>query len=290
MLNGVLITATSLFLFFVSSSNAFARVVINEFMVNSDPEWVEFYNSSGSAEYLKNYWIDDDKDFGNDIGNSDKEKLINLNVSNSTYPYIELSTFLNNDKDDVVLFDVNGKIVDSYVYRSKIDSGVSFGRHPDNTGSVSELESATKGGANSDPKPDPTSTPEPTSKPTATPKPTSTPKPTTAPTARKSFSSTPRVLPQQTSSNTKNKIDLEGRNSNSDVLGLRNQMKPTENDVELGDGSKDDRGGNFPWESILFILSGGGFIGSGVYLYKKYQKENSSEEKKKSTQNGFKLD
>lgn len=262
---------TSLFLFFLNSSVVNAQV-INEFVGNSDPEWVEFYNASASAEYLKSYWLDDDNNFEEDSGNSGKKLLSSLNTDNSSYPYFEVSNFLNNtDGDDVVLFDPNGNQVDFYHYSSDLGDGVAIGRSPDNTGSFVVLESSTKGSGNSGPKPDPTSTPGPTDTPTKTPTPVPTSKLTATPTVKKT--TTPRVLPQQTSSNTKNQIDLNGESNNNDVLGLRDQMKPTENDVELGDGNNSE-GGKFPWESILFILSGGGFIGSGIYLYKKYQKEN----------------
>ncbi len=265
-----LFLVVALMLFSIALKDISAQVVINEFMVTPNPEWVEFYNASASAEYIKNYWIDDDNKFADDTGNSGKKLLSGLNTDNSSYPYFELNSFLNNPGDDVVLFDQDGNQVDFYHYSSNPGDGISMGRSPDNSGSFTILNSATKGSANSGPKPDPTSTPEPTDTPTKTPTSVPTSKPT--PTIKKTSSLTPRVMPQQDANDSNNRIDLEGRTENTDILGLRNKMNPTDNDVKLGDGGASD-GGKFPWESVLFILSGGGFIGSGVYLYRKYQKE-----------------
>ena len=45
-----------------------ARVVINEFVANGTPEWVEFHNAPASADFIKNYFLDDDVDFALDSG------------------------------------------------------------------------------------------------------------------------------------------------------------------------------------------------------------------------------
>lgn len=148
---------TILFLWF--PSNIFAQVVINEFLPDASPEWVEFYNSSDSAEYIKSYYLDDDTDFTSDAGSSSKKVLSELNISNVTFPYIEISSFLNNSGDFVVLFNSDGALIDQYQYSSNPGSGVSIGRYPDRTGSFDVLSSPTKGTANSAPVP--TSTPTP---------------------------------------------------------------------------------------------------------------------------------
>jgi len=158
-------------LFFLFTSPVFANSLsINEFVVNSETEWVEFYNASDSADFVKNYWLDDDLDFEND-GGSAKKLLTNLITTSSTYPYLEIKNFLNNDGDYVVFFDNNGNIIDQYYYDSGPGRDISIGRSPDASGAFSLLVSATKGSANSLP---PTNTPVPTLTPANTPTPTKT--------------------------------------------------------------------------------------------------------------------
>lgn len=184
----LLLLAFCFFLFFPIKTSVFAGdVVINEFVPDSNPEWVEFYNASSSAEFLKTYWLDDDTDFVSDAGNSSKKLLTDLNIVNSSYSYIEMVSVLNNAGDFVVLFNSGGAIVDQYQYNSNPGSGVSIGRNPDRSGSFLILVSSTKGLPNSGPQPTvtptlmPTATPTPTNSPTNTPTPkppTSTPTPT----------------------------------------------------------------------------------------------------------------
>lgn len=207
-----------LFLFFVSTvSSVFAQTVINEVVTNSSKEWVEIYNSSDSAQYLTEYYIDDDVSFDSDQGSSTKKKLTNLNLSNLTYPYVELSSIFNNDGDYVVLFDSGGNIIDQYQYTKNFGLDVSIGRFPDKSGDFFVLQSSTKGDANSDPVPTvtptntptvvptptptlvPTSSPTNTISPSNTPKPTSTPKPTptTKPSPTLKPSNTPKPIPTE---------------------------------------------------------------------------------------------
>ncbi len=185
----LLFTAAIYFLALWLAPAAFASstVVINEFIPDGNPEWVEFYNASSSAEYLKNYYLDDDTSFTQDGGShgSTKKILTSLDVNNPTYPYIELSSpIFNNDGDQIVLFDASGNIIDQYSYTESPGKEVSIGRNPDNTGSFFALINPTKGSANSSPQPSATPSPTPTLSPTSTPKPTATatPVPTNTPT------------------------------------------------------------------------------------------------------------
>lgn len=151
-----------------------STVVINEFVPDANPEWVEFYNASSSAEYLKTYYIDDDVSFTDDGGSSAKKLLSNLIISDPIFPYIELSSILNNSGDNVVLFDSSGNILDQYNYSNNPGKDISIGRNPDKTGTFFTLASATKGTANSSPQPSATPSPTPTLSPTSTHKPTAT--------------------------------------------------------------------------------------------------------------------
>lgn len=171
----------ALVVFFLVVSPVYAvDVVINEFSANSSPEWVELYNASSSAEYLKNYYIDDDTSFIDD-GGSHIKLLSDLVISSGAYPYIDLSSFLNNSGDFVVLFDSQGAIVDQYQYTDDPGSNITIGRSPNGTGSFAVLASTTKGTENtgvSTPTPTPTLTPTATPTSGATPTPTKTPTPT----------------------------------------------------------------------------------------------------------------
>ena len=189
ILTSFIITST---IFLFSPRIILAQVVINEFLVNPNPEWVEFYNASESAEFLKNYWLDDDRDFNDDTGSSPKKSLANLNIDNPTYPYLEFNSFLNNTGDYVVLFDSEGNEIDYYQYKASPGEGVSIGRSPDASGDFVVLENSTRGGANSNPIP--TATPTPTLTPTSTPTPkppTPTPEPPTPTPTREVASPTP---------------------------------------------------------------------------------------------------
>lgn len=166
-----------LLLFGLSAMPASA-LVINEFVVNGNPEWIEFYNEQESAEYIKQYYIDDDLLFTeSDETGSGKRVLTNLNTNDIHYPFFDLtSAIFNNGGDYVVLFDGSGTIVDQYQYTSDPGLEVSIGRNPDKSGSFGALEASTKGAAN--PGVMSTATPVPTVEPTNEPTPTNEPEPT----------------------------------------------------------------------------------------------------------------
>lgn len=213
----ILFIIIAIFLRLAPAAFADSTVAINEFVPDASPEWVEFYNASASAEYLKNYYIDDDTSFTDDGGSSAKKLLTNMNTSSSVFPYIELSSMLNNSGDNVVLFDSLGNIIDQYTYSANPGKDISIGRNPDKTGTFFTLASATKGAANSSPQPSATPTPAPSSTPTPTPKPTSTltpsntPTPTTAPTSvlpSATANPSPQVL-AQTDENPQPEVNLD---------------------------------------------------------------------------------
>ena len=197
-----------LFLLFLLPKTAFAQVVINEFVVDGSPEWVEFHNASDSAEYLKQYFIDDDEDFDNDSGNSGKKSLSSIDISSINYPYYDLSSaiFNNSSSDYVVLFDQLGNVIDSYSYEKSPGENISIGRSPDGSGDFFVLQSLTKGSSNALPIPSSTPTPTatPTSEPTSTPGPTDTPTPTatsaptSTPTIKLSLTPTKKPTPSLT--------------------------------------------------------------------------------------------
>ncbi|HCS79179.1 TPA: hypothetical protein DIV55_05580 [Patescibacteria group bacterium] len=175
-------------LFFISHS--FAQVVINEFSPFSDPEWVEFYNASESAEYIKGYYLQDNK--------GQKKLLSELNISNIQYPFIDgVTPWLNNTGDTVSLFDPNGTQIDSFLFDINYGNGLTFGRNPDKDGSFHLLESSSKGSKNSAIKssPDPTPNISPTSMPSVSPSVMPSPVPTSSPSSKP----TPKASPKRSS-------------------------------------------------------------------------------------------
>jgi hypothetical protein len=252
-------------LFFFGPTPIKAQVTINEFVPHSTPEWVEFYNASSSADYIKSYYLDDDEDFIND-GGSKIKLLTDIVITNPTYPYIEINSFLNNDGDWVVLFDTNGNIVDKYKFDKEQGQGDSIGRSPDSSGSFSILISATKSGPNSailTPSPAPvltptssptsphtkTASPRPTNSPIQQPTPIKTISPTTVATTKPTVSSTETNKPEPTSS-------LEG-----EILGI--QDTPTPVPIATTPEPKNSKNTKI---ALSLVALGLGIMGTAIYM------------------------
>lgn len=210
-----------------------AEVVINEFVPDSSQEWIELYNASGSAEYLKFYYVDDDTDFLSDSGSSSKRLLTNLNVGNPTFPTVDTSSFLNNSGDWVVLFDQEGILVDKYQFTDNPGKDFSIGRYPDLTGNFSILIYSTKADVNSTPP-----TPSPSPIPSLAPTPSETVKPTDTPTVRPVSTPTKRPTPTpfKTSLASGSAITATRSASTSGVLGIQieegDPSRPSSEDAE----------------------------------------------------------
>lgn len=247
-------------LFFSYTSFVEAQVSINEFSPNSSPEWIEFYNASESAEYIRDYYVDDDTSFIEDSGSSGKKTLSGLVTANVTYPHIELNSFLNNSGDFVVLFDPQGIIVDQYQYSDDPGDGVTIGRSPDKTGNFFTLTASTKSGPNAQPvpppSPTPSSAPSPHLEPTLTPELRISPTPLVTPKA--SFK--PSVSVKQPSPS----IEVS-----SEVLGEAD-LSPSPV-ISLSPQEATNSGGTSPI-GLLFVGMGILFSGAaGFLVYKKIE-------------------
>lgn len=173
-----------IFLALLFPQNVFAAdsPLINEAIVHpssGNEEWVEIYNPA--QEDLSNYWIDDDINFNDDAGSSNKKQLVGVGAA--VYIVFTLSSAIfNNSGDHIVLFNQVGEVIDQYEYDSDPGVDISLGRSPNGEGQFNILAAATKGGENSAPLPAPTLTPTPSPSPLPTVKPTKEPTPTKAPT------------------------------------------------------------------------------------------------------------
>jgi len=248
-----------------------AQVVINEIVPDSSLEWIELYNSSPSAEYLKNYYIDDDTDFDSDAGSSVKKILSDINISSNTFPFFETSSFLNNSGDWVVLFNSSGVVLDQYQYTSNPGSEVSIGRYPDSSGSFSKLTSLTKGYANTVPiTPSPSSTT--TSTPASTPTPSSTSSPTKTPTITPTTKPTSTKTPTpKPSPSPKDGDDQLEKNINVNEISVVNMdLTPSPKGSVAGISTSK----KFPFTAVGLIVSGLGFVGYAFYgFYLKAKKK-----------------
>lgn len=243
------------------ASKVFAQVVINEFVVNGNPEWVEFYNASSSADFLKNYYLDDDTSFTDDSGTGTKKSLLSLNVSNPTYPFIETSSFFNNPGDWVVLFDQSGNVLDQFQYTSDPGKDISIGRYPDNIGVFSVLGYSTKGDGNTTPStPVPTPTSQPaniqTQTPTSTPVKTSTSSPTKTPTPTPVKTQTPKPSPTE-------KAVEEISSDSGEILGMEIVIESPSPSPHIY--TSDVSGDRNMGIAIVFVILGTVMIGGSVY-------------------------
>lgn len=156
--------------FFLNPTQVLASSIqINEFLAHpstGNNEWVEFYNPS--EENMSSYYLDDDTSFTDDSGSSSKKSLSSINTTNPKYPYLEFSSFLNNDGDRVVLFSSDGTIIDQYQYTSDPSTDKSIGRNPDGS-NWTNLATSSKGNSNGGSTSTPTPTPTPTTSPTSSP-------------------------------------------------------------------------------------------------------------------------
>jgi hypothetical protein len=247
--------------------------VINEFVPDSTQEWIEFYNASVSADYLKTYYVDDDTDFLSDVGSSTKKLLTNLNTANPTFPTIDTTSFLNNSGDWVVLFDQNGVLIDKYQFTSDPGRDVSIGRYPDFTGGFSVLAYSTKADANSAP-PTPVPTPTPTLAPTPAPTPTETPTPVPTPTKTPSPTKTPISVP------TENVLGEETFNISSESAVIASESGLT-TQASLQSSPSAKSKSKFPFLAAGITTLGIGFIAFSVFSIIKNLKKSYTNDSEK---------
>jgi len=249
------------FLFiFISPPKANAQVLINEFLPNpidEDQEWVEFTNTYTNEINLTSYVFDDDSDFNGETG-SNKFGLVGI-LPPGGLCYITISSYLNNSGDTPTIFNISGSIEDTYTYTTASEE-LTYSRVPDG-GAWQSNQAQTKTSISClslAPSPTPTATATTTA--TSTPTVTTTATPTRTATATPTKTATPKPTTTSTPTETP-----------TDEPESENKISITETDLKLETSPEGIVAGatttkKSPLLSILFIISGVGFLGYGGYL------------------------
>ncbi len=240
-------------LFLVFPGKVSAEVVINEFQPKPNPEWVEFFNTSGSDVNLGNYFFDDDADFNSDTGTSSKISLQGI-LSSGNLCYWEMSSFLNDGGDSPTLFANNGDVLDTYSYASS-SASLTYSRVPDG-GGWQVNTSPTKTTTSCISLPTPTVVPTPTPVPSVTSASTQAPTPTPIPTPTPTKKPTPKPTPTPESG----VLGDESVSTGLDFSASQSTPAPTPTVVA-------ESGRKFPIPAIIFILSGVSLLGFSIYSF-----------------------
>ncbi|GAB4219215.1 MAG: hypothetical protein Fur009_4260 [Candidatus Microgenomates bacterium] len=163
------------------------KILINEFLIDLQPQQVEIINIGSESANLKNWLIDDDG------GSSSTYQITDDAIIYPNSCLVFSSNFYLNTKssDTIRLFDDKNNLIDSYFYKSNPGANISYQRLPDAEFTWATAE-ATIGAFNQ------TKTPC-LMLPTTTPSPTPNPTPTISPTTQiADSSSTPTPIPTQT--------------------------------------------------------------------------------------------
>ncbi len=273
------------FIFLSFSQSSFAAdVVINEFSSNSDPEWVELYNSSPTEIITLDGWR---------LVDSNSQTTDDIDLSGCITPggfrlFSRGSGWLNNTGGDTItLKNNNGNEVNSVVYgtggvigipspsnsASRVPNGSSIWEIldlPNSTDSICQLSSTPS--PTLIPTLSPTNTPSPTKTPTSTPtiKPTATSKPvaTNTPSAT-SIPTVKVVTPTTAKMVTKDNFDEKEDMGPTSILGEMVTATPSAMPTEIVQKSEES------FFDFSKISMGIGFIflsGSGILAFRSWKK------------------
>lgn len=245
-----------------------SALVINEFVPNANPEWVEFYNNDATTTDLSNYYFDDDTDFNSDSGSSSKIALSGLLNSGQTC-FRDLSTMLNNDGDTPTLFKADSTLVDSYNYASS-SAGLSYSRVPDGAEWM-VAQTPTKSTQNCQDLA-PTSTPVPPTSTPIPPTPNPTPTPTVAPVPTKKPTPTPTGIVSLIPSIGPQEFVNAQQNSQGQLLNLNDSPPPSNTPSVLGESNVKS---NSFWPILIIGVGALGLIVSLILLFYHSRKETS---------------
>jgi hypothetical protein len=128
---------TLLFLIFAVPCLAENKILINEFLIDPQPQQVEIFNSGTESADISNWIIDDSG--GTTFYTIPQSSII---FPNSCLIFSGDFNLNKSSADTVKLIDNNQKLIDSFSYKSSSGSGITYFRFPDNdsnwaTGSAS---------------------------------------------------------------------------------------------------------------------------------------------------------
>ncbi len=269
---------------FVLHGKAQAALFINEFSSNSNPDWIEIYNSDSSPVDLSNYILRDSTD-------TNKIDLTGT-IQGNSFATFDWSNLLNNGGDTIrLLLKSDESVVDQVVYGSGSlsapGSDQTAGRLTDGSSNLVVLSTSSKGSSNNSssavatPTPNPTNTPtpQPTNSPTNTPTPTPTktptptpskgPSPTLAPTSK--ITPSPSVVAQVMKAN--------NTNGTQQVQGAKTQAQTSSVDLGGSLGSLEEKEEPYNWWKLLIIMGTVIVVGAcSLFMYNNYLKDKAREE------------
>lgn len=251
---------------------------------SSGNDWIEIYNTTGSAIDLAGWTL---------VDSTSTMKTLSGSLNSSSFVFFEVSNRLNNSGDYIYLKDVSGNTIDSYSYTSDPGSNVSIGRMPDGASFqtlASTSQGSTNGSSSSAPSPTPSTSSTPTPSPSPTPTPSSTPSSTASPTtsSKPAITFTLSSVPSNINSDQEFEVSVSASNLDPNTIyylkgafqkgGSSNYFGKTQvsgnwiknNQTYLSQYqiTTDGSGG---WNGKIKITpdeEDGGFTGSGSYIFK----------------------
>lgn len=257
-------------------------IVINEFAIDADTQWVELYNKGAAAVDVSGWILDD--------AGSPSQKFV---IPNSTiltpteFKVFESSLFNFNSAsaDEVRLF--NGVMLeDSYAYENSTAIQYSFGRQTDGGGIWVVFQTPTKGGTNNAASviPTPSNTPIPTVTPTTVPTATRTPTPvkTATPAPSATPTKTPSLYPSQPVEERDHQLSVSVTTTHTASISPSITKKQSDINIVLQEDTPPPLptqtvavlGSSHTTTAYVFLLMGAGFMAlCGILGYQIYQKE-----------------
>lgn len=155
---------------YLLNTDLLPQLVINEFMASNNSccpdtdsgedeydDWIEIYNAGSSAVNLAGMFLSDDKDepFSSQIASDDAESttipagghLVLWADGSTDQGALHLNFSLSSDGEDVALFYIDGRIIDSYSFNLQT-TDISWGRTSDAADTWGAMDPPTPGKAN----------------------------------------------------------------------------------------------------------------------------------------------
>lgn len=117
-----------IFLFIANSASAQSKILINEFLIDPQPQSVEIFNSGTESADISDWIIDDSG--GTTFYTIPKNNIV---FSNQCLVFSGDFNLNKTSADTVRLINSSQQLIDSFFYKSSSGSGISYLRQPDGT-------------------------------------------------------------------------------------------------------------------------------------------------------------